>query len=57
MTLAPENRLAPPREFEEFEIKESEGSKKGWWYEGAHVTEKGEAIPIYNEDLVQGEEG
>ena len=33
--------VSPPGEFEEFDIKESEGSKKGWWYEGAHVDEKG----------------
>ena len=26
--------VTPPGEFQEFEVKESEGSRKGWWYEG-----------------------
>ena len=33
--------VTPPGEFEEFEVKESEGSKRGWWYEGAHVDKEG----------------
>ena len=41
--------VTPPGEFEEFEIKQSEGSKRGWWYEGAHVDKDGNSVPIYNE--------
>ena len=41
--------IVPPEEFEEFPVQESEGSRKGWFYEAAN----GEEIPNEGEKVVQ----
>ena len=41
--------VAPPDEFAEFPVQESEGSRKGWWYESAN----GEEIQNEGEKVVK----